>query len=1059
MTLPDLWTDEYRVEENTARQLLIRSTDDVNIVTENGKLYARAYDKKWQLLQPNEDHDGDEVCLRLAQDGTSMPAVSLENAAWVGDKELTSANDVLAGVKNKFHLLEEKDGSPGLRTPQVGAIHSVLGLLTLKSPKPATVVLPTGTGKTETMLSIHAKGGVAKLLVIVPTVALRNQISKKFEYYGVLKQLGVLDEASPYPVVGRIEHGFTTKLGARGFVDACNVIVATPDALNSSPDDIRNTLLKDCTHLFVDEAHHITAATWNQIKNEFNNKPVIQFTATPYRNDGEKLGGKIIYNFPLRQAQESGYFSKINYIGVVDFNDADKALADKAVEQLRSDLSKGLDHVLMARVKSVARAQEVVDIYKQIATDLEPTAMYNSLKEEEKKQAFEDLESRKCRIIVCVNMLGEGYDMPSLKVAAVHDPHHSLGVTLQFIGRFARVSGATIGDATFIVNRGDPQHDKRLKELYQQDNDWNYIVRELSAAAVEEEEDSDEFKEGFNSLPEELSLKNIAPKMSTVVYATNQSSWHPERLEEHFGEKLFTNPVPVNHAERVAWLVTKRISPVRWGDLHRFDEVNYDLYVFYWDSTNKRLYINSSSNDGVYKDIAKLLCGDDVELFRSETTFRPIATLKRRVATTVGVLDTRNRDTSYQMNSGSNVEFTPAATRNKTQTNMFAHGYDERTADRITIGASRRGRIWSSKSSVDLKDWMNWCDYIGKKVADTSISLDDITQGFMKPEPISSRPNIIPLLLEWPAETYMNVSEEILVELNGEACPLLDTELVISEFKNSGPIPFVLRAPTWEAKFTVELANDEMKFSSVGDVAVYKNRSGSIPFTEYLDRMGLKIICESQVVITSDMHMFTPNATTPAYDSRKLETLDWAGIDIQRESQGAERDATTVQARAVQYVESLDEWDVILDDDGPGEAADIVALKINGNRLIGNLIHCKYSGATTAGHRISDLYELCGQAIKSVDKVRNPDLLIKNLIRREKNRRPEQNNLLKGDDHALQKILEEHHILIPSFTITIVQPGVKKPEASSDQLELLAATESYISDTGAGTPLKVIVNS
>ena len=36
-------------------------------------------------------------------------------------------------------------------------------------------------------------------------------------------------------------------------------------------------------------------------------------------------------------------------------------------------------------------------------------------------------------------MLGEGFDLPALKVAVVHDPQKSLAVTLQFIGRFTRI--------------------------------------------------------------------------------------------------------------------------------------------------------------------------------------------------------------------------------------------------------------------------------------------------------------------------------------------------------------------------------------------------------------------------------------------------------------------------------------------------------------------------------------------------------------------------------------------------------------------------------------------
>ena len=35
-------------------------------------------------------------------------------------------------------------------------------------------------------------------------------------------------------------------------------------------------------------------------------------------------------------------------------------------------------------------------------------------------------------------MLGEGFDLPELKIAALHDVKKSLPVTLQFTGRFTR---------------------------------------------------------------------------------------------------------------------------------------------------------------------------------------------------------------------------------------------------------------------------------------------------------------------------------------------------------------------------------------------------------------------------------------------------------------------------------------------------------------------------------------------------------------------------------------------------------------------------------------------
>lgn len=64
----------------------------------------------------------------------------------------------------------------GLRPPQLGAVHAAQSHFAVHSD-PATIVMPTGTGKTETMLSILVAEQCQRLLVIVPTDALRTQIA------------------------------------------------------------------------------------------------------------------------------------------------------------------------------------------------------------------------------------------------------------------------------------------------------------------------------------------------------------------------------------------------------------------------------------------------------------------------------------------------------------------------------------------------------------------------------------------------------------------------------------------------------------------------------------------------------------------------------------------------------------------------------------------------------------------------------------------------------------------------------------------------------------------
>ena len=124
----------------------------------------------------------------------------------------------------------------------------------------------------------------------------------------------------------------------------------------------------------------------------------------------------------------------------------------------------------MARVKSIPRAKQVLGLYANIAPDLGPTAIYSQLGAKARKGALDALRNRSSRIVVCVDMLGEGFDLPALKVAAVHDSHKSLGVTLQFIGRFARTTdGSDFGDAAMFVARTEFEPDTRLRDLYAED--------------------------------------------------------------------------------------------------------------------------------------------------------------------------------------------------------------------------------------------------------------------------------------------------------------------------------------------------------------------------------------------------------------------------------------------------------------------------------------------------------------------------------------------------------------------------------------------------------------
>src|SRR5204862_5225426 len=138
------------------------------------------------------------------------------------------------------------------------------------------------------------------------------------------------------------------------------------------------------------------------------------------------LKGRIVYSFPIREAQRQGYFAPIDYISVADAMNPDAAIAAAAVDRLRRDLSAGYDHLIMARVERIGRAERILADYKNIAAEFCPVTIHSQATKMQRTDALIALRSRSSRIIVCVDMLGEGFDFPQLKIAAMHDAHKSL---------------------------------------------------------------------------------------------------------------------------------------------------------------------------------------------------------------------------------------------------------------------------------------------------------------------------------------------------------------------------------------------------------------------------------------------------------------------------------------------------------------------------------------------------------------------------------------------------------------------------------------------------------
>lgn len=973
--------------------------------------------------------------------------------------------EVLASWEGAFSYVQEDParGITGLRGPQMGAVHAVHAHWSV-SDAPATIVMPTGTGKTETMLSILVSAGCPKLLVVVPTDTLRTQLADKFLTLGILKapDCAVLRPVAKHPIVCTLQHIPRTAEEVDDIFGCSHVIVTTSSIAGQCDQNMQERMAHHCPYLFIDEAHHAEAPTWSAFKEKFRERRVLQFTATPFREDGKPLDGDIIFKYPLKRAQQEGYFKSIRFKPVVQFNPkrSDKAIAISAVEQLRVDADKG--HILMARVENVARAEEVFKLYEQYP-EFNPVQLHTGVKSLRQREAIRrKIINKEARIVVCVDMLGEGFDLPELKIAAFHDIRKTLAVTLQLAGRFTR-SRSDLGDATFIANTADVNVQDELRKLYSRDPDWNVLLPQLSDSMIGEQMSLQEFLRGFTEFTKEIPLKTVRPATSTVVYRTTCDPWTPGNFRAGIPALNTCAQVheTLNHREHTLVIVTARRVPLAWTDVESLFSWEWELYVVIWSPEQNLLFINSSTNSGEYKALAQAVAGETATLIRGQDVFRTFAGVNRLRLQNVGLTEQLGRNVRYTGRMGADVApALPDVQLRRTRKSVLSgSGYED--GEKITVGASRKGRIWSHRR--DRVDQLTvWCKKIGAKLLDNRIDPDEVLRGTIDSTTVLERPAKIPIAIDWPEEIYTTSEALWSVIIDGQEYSLSELSLEIVTPSLDGTLRFAIASETDRAELELELFEEgdipNYHFVVCGERRVQVRRgerANAENASHFFYNDPPMIWFSDGSALEGNQYVELKSAYLP-YEISKIQVWDWAGVNIRKESQGTRKEVDSIQARVIHKLRTFD-YHMIVDDDGKGEAADIVTIRLVGDiaapsRIDVEFYHCKYSQEATPGQRIEDLYEVCGQAQKSISWMSSPERrtdLFTHLLRREA-RRQEANTSSRyevGDGDLLQTMREMSRLCPVSLKIYIVQPGVSKANVTRDQLQLMSVTENYLMET------------
>lgn len=951
-----------------------------------------------------------------------------------------------------------------LRTAQIGSVYSLLAYWSLTNDV-ATIVLPTGTGKTETMLVATLADKAQRTLVIVPSIELKNQISEKFATWGILRKLGVISSSFPNPTVFVLNKTLFDNEDIED-IKTADVVISTPALIARANDKVK-ILLKDLfSHVYFDEAHHIIASEWNTLKALFKNSKIVQFTATPYRNDRQPIEGKVVYNYPMAKALEDGCFSKISLISVDEKHPAkkDKAIADAAVQKLYKDRANGwISHKVMVRTETREHAEVLYAKYKEWFPEERIVMVHSGIKG--KDQVIRQIKEGQYSIVVCVDMLKEGFDYPDFKIAAVHSLHKSLSVLLQFIGRFTRTHSG-LGDASFVVNYADEDMSIELENLFQEGVGWEKVISEIADEKKREAESLLTFLQGckpysgFDSPDIDLNPKVVYPALSCVCFHTNEVDW--SKFNTAFDLKKYSLSQPfINTEENVFYFTTQKREKVKWVRNNKMRDQKWDLIVMYYDKDSKLLYVCYTEKNLNLDLLVEAITNDTAKIIKEDDVFRSFHDIKRLSILKAGIFKPANHLHRYSSLIGADVtaELTRWKTGKRCKKSDFV-GIGFRNGEPVSVGASVKGKIWSPARIGNLKEWKNWCVNVGRLITDTTINSNEILEDSAPKTEIKKFPNnVVVLATDWSESIYDRLHKLTIGKSTEKAVMLSECKLKNILCKDS-KAEFILKLFEEEISFTMTLGG-ERGFEILGlddcKIMVEGLSSSAMPLKNFFERNPPTMFLLNGATISGCIYTNYGEAPMSQIPNDRIKILDWDGVNYRTESlyKNGHKRVNSIQEYVMRYLSNRGAV-IVFNDDSSGESADVIAIFVDDETVRFEMVHCKYS-KNGAGARLADLYEVSGQAIVSLRYKWNPEELIKHIERRNSSGVLSGMRFYKGDLSDLKEIKRSLKHKNVQFEFAIAQPGVSVAKLSNDMKNFLGSVYSTVVDM-TETKLKCYFN-
>lgn len=335
---------------------------------------------------------------------------------------------------------------------QVGFITNLKKILEAGEDR-ALLISATGTGKTYASAFAMRELGFKRVLFLVHRGQLARQTKKSYEK--------VFAKSVSMGLVGAGYHEY----------DA-DYVFATVQTLNRDEHLLQYDKDSfDC--IVLDEAHHVTADTYQKIMKHFSPKLWLGMTATPDKRDDNVAGRnvyelfnyQIAYEIRLQQAMEENLLCPFHYFGITDLSIVGDDKDNRDFSMLTSD--ERVKHIIQQanyygysgeKVKglifcsSIKETQELSYKFNNIVNPdtgeyFRTIALNGDANERERQDAFERLAMNESEAnvhkqpldyIFSVEILNEGVDIVEVNQVIMLRPTQSPIVFIQQLGRGLR---------------------------------------------------------------------------------------------------------------------------------------------------------------------------------------------------------------------------------------------------------------------------------------------------------------------------------------------------------------------------------------------------------------------------------------------------------------------------------------------------------------------------------------------------------------------------------------------------------------------------------------------